>query len=170
MTVSARFSFFGGGTLVVPIVLSRRAWSRCRTTCWLSKSSSSLSDDKVDSRRSSRSFSLISRSVSVSSCFIRLIARTLHQRKTFPSGRNGSVKVDALRQSHQRHHGGGLLSARRQYRASRCISPSDRCFAISSRSFGLQFQTNTLALLPTVTIRQNGFIGYMLASGSQCNG
>ena len=57
---------------------------------------------------------------------------TLHQRKTFPSGRNGSVRVDALRQSRQRHPCGGLLRARRQYHASRCTSPSDRGFALSS--------------------------------------
>jgi len=93
-----------------------------------------------------------------------------HQQKTFPSGRNGSVRVDAHCQSRQRHPGGGLLCARRQYHASHCISPSDRCFAISSRSVGRLFQTNTLALWPTVTIRRNGFIGYTLASGSQCNG
>jgi len=55
-----------------------------------------------------------------------------HQQKTFPSGRNGSVRVDALRQSHQRHPGGGLLRTRRQYHASRCTSPSDRSFAVSS--------------------------------------
>jgi len=63
MTVSVRLRFFGGGTLVVHIVISRHTWSRCRTSCWLSKSSSSISDDKVDSPRSSLSFSLISRSV-----------------------------------------------------------------------------------------------------------
>ena len=62
-----------------------------------------------------------------------------HQHKTFPSGRNGCVRVDALRQSRQRHPGGGLLRARRQYNASRCISPSDRRFAVSSRSVGLLF-------------------------------
>jgi len=62
-----------------------------------------------------------------------------HQQKTFPSGRNGSVRVDALRQSRQRHPGGGLLRARRQYHASRCTSPSDRCVAVSSRSVGLLF-------------------------------
>jgi len=62
-----------------------------------------------------------------------------HQQKTFPSGRNGCIRVDALRQSHQRHTGGGLLRARRQYHASRCISPSDRCFAVSSPSVGLLF-------------------------------
>jgi len=66
------------------------------------------------------------------------------------------------------HPGGRLLRARRQYHVSRCISPSDRRFAVSSRSVGLQFQTNTLALWPTVTIRRNGFIGYTLASGLQC--
>jgi len=42
-----------------------------------------------------------------------------HQHKTFPSGRNGSVRVDALHQSVQRHPGGGLLCAWGQYHASR---------------------------------------------------
>jgi len=37
---------------------------------------------------------------------------TYHQQKTFPFGRNGSVRVDALRQSRQRHPGGRLLRAR----------------------------------------------------------
>jgi hypothetical protein len=62
-----------------------------------------------------------------------------HQQKIFPSGRNGSVRVDALRQSRQRHPGGGLLRARRQFNASRSISPSDRCFTVSSDSVGLLF-------------------------------
>ena len=93
-----------------------------------------------------------------------------HQQKTFPSGRNGSVRVDALRHSRQRHHGGGLLHARGQYHASHCISPSDGRFAVSSRSVGHLFQTNSLAGWPTVTICQNGFIGYTLASGLQYNG
>jgi len=87
-----------------------------------------------------------------------------HQQKTFPSGRNGCVRVDALRQSCQRHPGGGLFRARRQYHASRCISRSDRRLAVSSRSVGLLF---TLALWPTVTIRRNGFIGCTLALGLQ---
>jgi hypothetical protein len=47
--------------------------------------------------------------------------------------------VDALCQSRQRHPGGGLLCARPQYHASRCISPSDRCFTVSSCSAGLLF-------------------------------
>jgi len=93
----------------------------------------------------------------------------LHQQKTFLAGRNGSVRVDALRQSRQRHPGGGSLSARRPDHSSRYISPSDRRFTVSSRSVGLLFWTNTLALWPTVTIRRNGFIGYTLASGLQCN-
>ena len=63
----------------------------------------------------------------------------LHQQKIFPSGRNGSIRVDALRQSRQRHPSGGLLHARRQFNASRSISPSDRCFTVSSRSVGLLF-------------------------------
>ena len=61
-----------------------------------------------------------------------IIGNNTHQQKTFPSGRNGSVRVDALRQSRQRHPGGGLLRAWRQYQASRCTSPSDRSFAVSS--------------------------------------
>jgi hypothetical protein len=63
----------------------------------------------------------------------------LHQQKNIPFGRNGSVRVDALRQSRQRHPGGGLLRARRQYNVSRCISPSNHCFTVSSRSVGLLF-------------------------------
>jgi len=62
-----------------------------------------------------------------------------HQEKIFPSGWNDSVTVDAVRQSRQRHPGGGLLRARRQYHASRCISPSHRSFTVSSHSVGLQF-------------------------------
>jgi len=93
----------------------------------------------------------------------------MHQQKIFPSGRNGSVRVDALRQSCQRHPVGGLLRAQPQCHASRCISPSDDCFTVSSCSVGLLFWTNALALWPTVTIRSNGFIGYALASGLQCD-
>jgi hypothetical protein len=62
-----------------------------------------------------------------------------HQQRIFPSGWNGSVRVDALHLSRQRHPGGGVLSARRQFNASRSISPSDRCFTVSSRSVGLLF-------------------------------
>jgi hypothetical protein len=63
----------------------------------------------------------------------------LHHQKIIPSGRNGSVRVDAVRQNRQRHPGGGLLRARHQYHASRCISPSHRSFTVSSRSVGLLF-------------------------------
>jgi len=62
-----------------------------------------------------------------------------HQQKTSPSGRNGSSRVDALRQSRQRHRGGGLLHTRRRDHTSRHISPSDRRFTVSSRSVGLVF-------------------------------
>jgi hypothetical protein len=82
-----------------------------------------------------------------------------HQQKIFPSGWNGSVRVNALRQSRRRHPGGGLLHDRRQFNASRSRSPSDHCFTVSSRSVGLLFLTITLALWPTVSIRRNGFIG-----------
>jgi len=63
----------------------------------------------------------------------------VHQQKTFPSGRTGCVRVDALRKSRQSHPGGGLLRARRQYHTSSCILLSDRRFAVSSRSVGLLF-------------------------------
>jgi len=42
----------GSGTLVVCNVLSRRVRSWSRTSCWLSKSSSSILDEKVDSPES----------------------------------------------------------------------------------------------------------------------
>ena len=67
------------------------------------------------------------------------IWNAMHQQKTFPSGRTGCVRMDALRQSRQRHPGGGLLRARRQYHASSCISPSDRCVNVSTCSVGLLF-------------------------------
>ena len=44
-----------------------------------------------------------------------------HQQQTIPSGRNRCIRVDALSQSRQRHPGGSLLHARRQYNASCCI-------------------------------------------------
>ena len=58
-------------------------------------------------------------------------------KKTCPFGRNGFVRADALCQSHQRHPSGRLLRARPQYDASLCISPSDRGFAVSSRSVSI---------------------------------
>ena len=88
-----------------------------------------------------------------------------HQQKIYPSGRNGSVKVDVLRQSYERQPGSGLLRAQSQFNASLSISSCDCWFTISSRFVGLLFYTITLALWVTVTIRQNGFIGYALASG-----
>jgi len=94
----------------------------------------------------------------------------MYQQKIFPSGRNGFIRVDALCQNRQRHPGGWLLRARPQYHASRCISRSNRCFAISSCTVSLLLYTNTLALWPTVIIRQNGFIGSGLASGLHCDG
>jgi hypothetical protein len=95
---------------------------------------------------------------------------SLHQQKILPSRRSGSVCIDALCQSRQRHPGGALLRARHQFNSSRSISPSDCCFTVSSHSVGLLFQTTTLALWLTVTIRRNGFMGYALAFGLQCDG
>jgi hypothetical protein len=88
-----------------------------------------------------------------------------HQQKTIPSGRTGCIRVDALGQSRQRHLSGRIIRDRRQYHALSAISPSDRRFAVSSRSIGLLFYTTTLALWPNVTIHRNGFIVYTLASG-----
>ena len=69
----------------------------------------------------------------------------LHQQRMIPSGRNGSVRGDAVRQRRETNAGGGLLRARRQYHSSRCISPSDCRFAVSSRSVGL-YKIHTLSL------------------------
>jgi len=59
--------------------------------------------------------------------------------KKIAFGWNGSVRLDTLLQSRQRHPGGGLLRAWHQYNAARCISLSDRCFTISLLSAGLPF-------------------------------
>jgi len=77
MTVSARLHVFGSGTLVGHLVLSWRAWSRCRTSCWLTRSSALILEDNTDYTGCSISPSLISRSVSPPSCSITIIARTL---------------------------------------------------------------------------------------------
>jgi hypothetical protein len=71
--------------------------------------------------------------------FLLEISDLFHQQKIFPSGRNGSVRVDPLCKSRQRHPGGSLLRARGQFNALGSISPSDRCFTVSSRSVGLLF-------------------------------
>jgi len=81
--------------------------------------------------------------------FLPEVKMNIHQQQTFPSGWNGSVRVDALRQSRQRHPGGRLLRARRHYHPSHCISPSDRCFAISSRSVGLYISKMYFSLWKT---------------------
>jgi len=104
------------------------------------------------------------------STFDQTFTWVLDQQKTFLSRRNGCIRVDSLGQSCQRHPGGGLLRARREYHALHCISPSDLGFAISSGSVCLRIWMNTVTLWPTVTIRRNGFIGYMLALGLQCHG
>ena len=62
-----------------------------------------------------------------------------HLRKTFPSGRNGYVRVDVLRQSRQRRPSGALIRPRRQYHPSQFILLSNRGFSGSSRSVGLAF-------------------------------
>jgi len=92
-------------------------------------------------------------------CCTRYMLYMVHQQRIFPSTRNGSVGVDALRQSCQRHPSGGSLHAQRLFNAARYISPSDRCFTVSSCSVGVVFQMITVELRPTVTKRCNGFIG-----------
>jgi len=89
--------------------------------------------------------------------------------KKFRSRRDGSVREVVVHQSHQRHRSGGLLCARRKFYASRCILPSHCGFTPPSRCVSLSFQMNTVVLWPTVNIRWNGFLGYALASGLQCD-
>jgi len=60
-----------------------------------------------------------------------------HQQETFPSGQNGSIRVDTLRESRQSHPSGRLLAAQHHNDVSHCILPSDRSFAISSGSVGI---------------------------------
>ena len=76
MSVSAQLRFYGRATCVVCIVLLRHAWSRCRSSCRMSKLSSSIGDNQVHSTGSSLSSLLISRSVWLLSCFIKFIAQT----------------------------------------------------------------------------------------------
>jgi len=54
----------------------------------------------------------IAQTVSDSIQHLRKCCFRHHQQKTFPSGRNGSIRVDALRQSRQRHPSGRLLRTR----------------------------------------------------------
>jgi len=93
MTVSAWLHSFSSGTLVVCIVLSRHAWSRCRTSYWCSQLSSSILDDKVDSPGSSLSQSLISRSGSSPSYFIQIRARTVPISNILLEGWVGSSNI-----------------------------------------------------------------------------
>jgi len=85
-----------------------------------------------------------------------------HQERTFPSGWNGFIRVNVLRQSCLRHPGGELHCAQHQDHASRYISPSDRRFAISSRFVGLQFRTNTLVLCQLCPYGGMGSLGTRL--------
>jgi len=93
MTVLARLHFVGSGTLVVRNVLSRHAWSRCRTPCWFSELSSSISDDQVDSPGYSFSSLPISPSVMSSSCLITIITRTVAISNTILEGWVGSWNI-----------------------------------------------------------------------------
>ena len=93
-----------------------------------------------------------------------------HQQRKIPCRRNCFARVDALHHCRQRHLSGRFLCTWRQNQMSHCISPSNHGFTISSRLVGDLFQTNTLLLWPIVTIHLNGYIGYALASGLQCDG
>ena len=75
-------------------------------------------------------------------CSLQLV----HQQKDIPLRWNGTIRVDVLSQSRQRHPVGGLLRARRQSSTSHSISPSYHCVTISSHSVGLIFQMLTRAL------------------------
>jgi len=67
------------------------------------------------------------------------IVLDIDQQKPFPSGPNGCVRVDVLRQSRQWHPGGGLLRAGHQDHAPRHISPSNCRFTVASHSVGILF-------------------------------
>jgi hypothetical protein len=86
MTVGPHLRFFGSGNLVVRIDLSCWAWSRCMASCRMSKLSSSIADDKVDSPGSSLSSLLISQSISPLSCSMGILARALAISNTILEG------------------------------------------------------------------------------------
>jgi len=98
---------------------------------------------------------------------ILAMALTMTTLKVRTSAKSISVQAEWFRQGgrlhqcRQRHPGDRLLHGLRQYDASHCISPSDRSVAICSRSVGILCQTNTVGLVPTVTIRRNRLIKYI---------
>jgi len=102
--------------------------------------------------------------------FIHTLEKIRHQQERLPPSRNGSVRVDGRRQRCQRHPRGELLCVWSQHHVSHCILPSDHSLTFSSRSVGLLFWINTLSLWLSMTICQNGFIGYTLESWLQCDG
>jgi hypothetical protein len=80
----------------------------------------------------------------------------MHEQKTFQSGQNGCVRVDALHLSHSRHPGGEWLCAHHQDHTLCCIVPSDCWFTIHSCSVSLLFETITLEVAPSVTTPRDG--------------
>jgi len=77
MTVSAWLHCFGSRTLVVRIVILWHTRSRCRISCRLFKSSSSIFYDMVESQGSTIWLSMVFWSVLSSTCCIRIIPWTL---------------------------------------------------------------------------------------------
>jgi len=66
ITVSVQVYIFGSETFLIHPDLSWHIWSRSRMSCWCSKSSSSMIDDKVDSPWCALWSALISGAVSLS--------------------------------------------------------------------------------------------------------
>jgi len=118
-------------------LLSSSPWSRYHHTTPVC--SVHFHDPWISMCSLSRSDSLLSVYLNIPQTFFPLTKWVVHQQKTFPSGRYGSVKVDGLRQSRRRHPGGGSFRSQRQVHASRHIWPGDGHFAASSRSVSFLF-------------------------------
>jgi hypothetical protein len=100
---------------------------------------------------------------------------------------NSEIHSEAVIEISKKHFHPGGMAASEWTRSVRAVRDTPvavysapginttRCVAYNSSitlsvcSVGPLFYTNNLALWPTVTIRQNGFIGYTLASKKQCN-
>jgi hypothetical protein len=91
-------------------------------------------------------------------------------KNTVPSRQNGSVNVDAIRQSRQRHRGGGLLRSQNWCHTSCRILPCNRRIMLSFCSVSHQLWMNAWVLWQTVTPCPNGLTEYELASWIQSNG
>jgi hypothetical protein len=140
------------------------SFSRWHVELWIVASATGMPSDMMHCHNSAFHTS----SKYKSNCYISTVGST--SPRIVPAGQNGSIRVNVLCQSCQRHPGGGLLCARHKYHSSCCISLSDCSLTISSPTVSPIFSMNTLALWSIVTIYWNWFIWWVLASGLQCDG